>query len=137
VRASQLLRGDPTSAPGTNDDARAEDDAAPTTRHASFLACAQCGQRVTVPSARVEVGGAHLHTFTNPHGLRFHIGCFASVAGCVVEGEPTTYWTWFPGYAWQVENCGSCREHLGWRFESAADVFHGLVLDRLIEVDES
>lgn len=82
------------------------------------------------------IGGAHAHTFTNPHGLRFHIGCFSSATGCVVSSDPTTDWTWFPGYAWQVENCSSCGEFLGWRFRAPADEFHGFILDRLIEVDD-
>ena len=82
------------------------------------------------------VAGAHAHTFTNPHGLRFHIGCFATATGCIAAGEPTTYFSWFPGYAWQVENCGSCGEHLGWRFRSPEDEFHGFILDRLVEMEE-
>jgi len=82
------------------------------------------------------MAGEHAHTFTNPHGLRFRIGCFADVTGCLVEGEPTTYWTWFPGYAWQMENCGSCRTHLGWRFRAPQHLFHGLILDRLAEIEE-
>jgi hypothetical protein len=85
----------------------------------------------------VDVAGTHAHTFTNPHGIRFHIGCFADAPGCVASGEPTTYWSWFPGYAWQVENCRSCREHLGWLFEAPdRPAFHGLILDRLREASE-
>jgi hypothetical protein len=82
------------------------------------------------------MGGAQAHTFTNPYGMRFHIGCFGHVVGCALEGEPTSYWTWFPGYTWQVENCGSCRQHLGWLFRSPTHVFHALILDRLVEMKE-
>ena len=103
---------------------------------ASFLACTACGHRIASAADGIEVGGGHAHTFTNPDGLRFRIGCFARAPGCSCLGEPSTYWAWFPGYAWQVENCGSCREHLGWLFRSPAHAFHGLILDRLIEVQD-
>jgi hypothetical protein len=102
----------------------------------SFLACASCWQRITTASAAVSVAGAHVHTLTNPYGVRFRVGCFASVVGCSLIGEPSTYWTWFPGYAWQIENCGDCRVHLGWAYRSASHSFHGLILERLREAQE-
>ncbi|HSB61576.1 MAG TPA: cereblon family protein, partial [Vicinamibacteria bacterium] len=98
------------------------------------LACAFCLREVTTAAARISVGGAHEHSFVNPHGLRFRIGCFADAAGRTA-GEPSTYWTWFPGHSWQVELCATCGEHLGWLFRSADTLFHGLILDRLVEVD--
>lgn len=102
----------------------------------TLLACAHCLREVTTSAARIAVGGGHEHTFTNPAGFRYHIGCFATVVGCVRVGEPSTYWTWFPGSSWQIEQCGTCREHLGWLFRSADSVFHGLIVDRLVEIEE-
>jgi hypothetical protein len=98
-----------------------------------FLACAQCLSQITTPSAAISVAGSHEHTFSNPEGLRFRIGCFASVVGCVASGSRSTYWTWFPGNSWQVVVCGRCRIQLGWRF-SGERRFHGLILDRLVEL---
>jgi hypothetical protein len=100
---------------------------------AARLACHRCLSTVTDGSARIAVGGAHAHHFVNPHGIEFHVGCFADAGGCVVVGEASTYWSWFPGFAWQIELCAGCGEHLGWLFRSADAVFHGLVLDRLVE----
>jgi hypothetical protein len=102
-----------------------------------LLVCAHCARFITTTAARIQVAGAHEHTFTNPAGLSFHIGCFWPVAGCAVAGEPSTFWTWFPGYSWQVEGCASCAHHLGWFFASGGDGFHGLILDRLVEVESS
>ncbi len=100
------------------------------------LACARCRRPITTAAARIAVAGAHAHTFVNPHGLEFRIGCFALATGCLQVGEPTTFWSWFPGYAWQIEHCVGCREHLGWEFRSADHRFHGLILDRLVPLEE-
>jgi hypothetical protein len=105
------------------------------TRHAPELACVSCLGRVTTRSAKIQVGGAHEHTFTNPHGFLFHIGCFAEAPGCLAAGGPMTDFSWFVGYSWEIEHCRGCGEHLGWLFRSSADLFHGLILDRLVEID--
>ena len=98
------------------------------------LACHRCLSVVTDGSQRIAVGGAHAHLFVNPHGIEFDVGCFADASGCATVGEASTYWRWFPGFAWQVEVCALCGEHLGWLFVSPDALFHGLVLDRLVEV---
>ncbi len=103
---------------------------------ASVLACAGCLQAITTASARTAVAGAHEHTFVNPSGFQFRIGCFARAAGCTTAGEPSTYWSWFAGYSWQVEHCSACAEHLGWLFRGEGHFFHGLVLDRLVEIED-
>ncbi len=95
------------------------------------LFCAACNHPITTQDARTIVQGGHEHTFTNPHGLAFHIGCFRSAPGCVAIGVPTTAHTWFRGYAWMIGLCGNCERHIGWLFRSPADDFHGLILSRL------
>ena len=109
---------------------------APEEDRGRVLACARCARHVTTTADRIEVSGQHRHSFANPHGFRYHIGCFAQAAGCRTAGPPSTYWTWFPPYSWQVEHCGQCGEHLGWLFRAGDDRFHGLILDRLVEIDE-
>jgi hypothetical protein len=99
------------------------------------LACASCLRPVTTGAARTAVAGAHEHTFANPAGFQFHIGCFARAIGCLAVGEPSTHWTWFSGYSWQVEQCATCGDHLGWLFRAEAHAFHGFVLDRLVEAE--
>lgn len=97
------------------------------------LLCAACRHVITRPSERAEVQGGHRHTFANPHGLFFEIGCFRNAPGCANVGPLTTEFTWFRGYAWKVAVCGRCATHLGWKFASGSGgIFHGLVLDRLI-----
>lgn len=97
------------------------------------LYCIHCGKPITEEDQRIAIRSSHRHRFTNPHGLIFVIGCFASAPGCAQVGVATEEWTWFSGYAWQVALCRSCGVHLGWRYRSGSgDGFYGLILDRLV-----
>ena len=96
------------------------------------LLCAACKHVVTDENQRIAVRGRHEHTFINPHGVTYHIGCFREAAGCATVGEATTEFTWFPAYIWRVALCANCQTHLGWRFQSLQDDFHGLVVNRLV-----
>lgn len=97
------------------------------------LLCRQCGRFVTSEHERIAVQGAHQHTFANPHGIVFSIGCFRSAAGCGRNGPLTTEWSWFKGFRWQLAYCRSCLKHLGWLFVSlTGERFHGLILDQLV-----
>lgn len=95
------------------------------------LFCAACRHLVTHQDERIPVQGGHEHRFTNPHGITYHIGCFREAAGCSVIGAATMEYSWFPGYAWRIALCANCHAHLGWRFQSEDDYFHGLIVARL------
>jgi hypothetical protein len=127
----EALRDRPEAKPADVDEPRPSDD-----EGGGVLACAACRRPITSDAARIEVGGAHTHSFVNPEGVEFRIGCFGLATGCLQIGEPTTFWSWFPGYAWVVEICASCQAHLGWEFRSSSHRFHGLILDRLIRLEE-
>ena len=101
-----------------------------------LLVCGECLQAVTTGGARIEMSGGHVHTFANPHGVVFHIGCFAVAPGCQEASEPSPEFSWFPGYTWEVALCRGCGAHLGWLFRSGDSRFHALILDRLAEADE-
>jgi hypothetical protein len=101
------------------------------------LGCAFCRRPITTAAAAIEVGGAHAHSFTNPDGISFRVGCFSDAAGLLKHGPSTLDWTWFEGYSWQVEICAGCREQLGWLYRSRDQLFHGLILDNLVEVQAS
>jgi len=97
------------------------------------LICARCRHPITSAGQRIEVNGGHQHHFVNPHGYDFRVGCFAAAPGAVAGGPTTAEWTWFSGFTWQLAHCAACTTHLGWLFRSKSQVFHGLVLDRLVE----
>ena len=96
------------------------------------LLCRNCMAVITAESGRISVDGAHCHTFANPHGIVFEIGCFQSAPGCAAAGPPSGEFSWFPPHFWQVAVCGSCLTHMGWRFSSTqGGDFFGLILDHL------
>lgn len=97
------------------------------------ILCRQCLRPVTHVRERIHRQGAHIHTFANPHGLVFEIGCFKNAEGCGYAGTPTDEFTWFSGFRWRMAFCRSCLVHLGWLFISENDHFHGLILDRLAQ----
>lgn len=98
------------------------------------IRCKNCGEPITTPADRISVQGAHAHTFANPHGIVFHIGCFRSVRGCSYAGSPSVEFSWFSGFAWRIALCRGCLIHLGWLFSSGGEErFHGLILDRLAD----
>ena len=97
------------------------------------LICRECRQVIARPTDRINVEGAFRHTFANPHGIVYEIGCFQSVLGCGMVGPPSHEFAWFKGYAWHILLCMGCRIHMGWAFSNAADNrFYGLILNRLI-----
>jgi hypothetical protein len=101
------------------------------------LLCRACGAAITNRNASIQVEGKHEHTFFNPAGVLFEIGCFSLAPGCVVAGVPTSEFAWFRNYLWQYASCSGCGVHLGWYFASApGSAFYGLIVNRLVENDE-
>jgi hypothetical protein len=97
------------------------------------IICRECGNPVTAPDCVISVNNHHKHTFINPAGITYQIGCFSSAAGCVVYGEPVLEHTWFAGFAWNYSICANCRVHLGWHFQNDGERFFGLILDLLAD----
>ena len=111
---------DRRSSPRTGSDRVAPDERA--------LVCSVCSHRITDEDHRIEMNGAHEHTFVNPHGIVHHIACFNAAPGCVHVGTTETAFSWFPGWTWQVAVCARCRAHLGWIYRNSGQQFHGLIV---------
>jgi hypothetical protein len=98
-----------------------------------YVYCARCAHVVTRRGERVEMNGGHAHYFTNPVGIRFHVGCFARALGCAISGDREAADSWFPGFRWRLASCEDCSMHLGWYFDREDAYFYGLILDNLRE----
>jgi len=95
------------------------------------LCCVNCRYQITSLQAALEINDQHYHVYSNPYGETFEIRLF-STAACVRQGDATTDFTWFSGYAWQNAMCGNCRLQLGWVYSQAgAADFYGLIAARL------
>jgi hypothetical protein len=123
-RTTRMTHQDTITLPGTTVE--------PATAAKRVLICARCSHEITTEEARVVRGGAHRHSRINPKGWVHEFGCFALAPGCRAEGEATTFFTWFPGYAWRLALCASCTTHLGWRFDGELGSFFGLLIDRVV-----
>jgi hypothetical protein len=96
------------------------------------LLCRHCRLLITTSRERLDKAGKHLHTFFNPAGVVYEIGCFRRAPGCLPFGLSSTEFAWFKGYSWQVVYCRGCQQHLGWMF-SGEDRFFGLIVNKLAE----
>jgi len=95
------------------------------------ILCRNCGHAITSGAQQIEIAGSHRHTFFNPVGIVYELGCFARAPGCSLAGEASDEFSWFPGYVWQIALCARCTTHLGWQFQGSGRSFYGLILSRL------
>jgi len=100
-------------------------------REDEALLCLSCLNQITRRDHAVRVNGSHTHTFFNPQGIVFELGCFRKASGCLVMGEPTSEFTWFADSVWRFTLCRKCGIHLGWHYELRESEFYGLILARL------
>src|SRR5690606_37015718 len=66
-------------------------DSAPSALGEDWLACAACGAFVALARDRASVNGAHSHSFINPAGLIFRVGCFSEAPGARSVGEESAH----------------------------------------------
>lgn len=128
------LRSNEEREAGKQTTAKTHDEREPS-KESRYIICRQCEQRLTRPNERIAVNGSHTHTFANPSGLVFEIGCFNMARGCLFIGPPSMEFQWFTGYSWQIAICSACQTHLGWLFLGQhSHQFFGFILDRLKEI---
>jgi hypothetical protein len=130
--APQFLRS--RNAPGklpTMEEKRGEET---DEREQEAILCRNCLLVVTDTSERLTVEGHHHHTFANPQGIVFDIGCFRRGVGCRYSGDLTSEMSWFRGFCWRFAFCGKCLSQLGWQFlpNTEGEGFWGLILNRLV-----
>lgn len=119
--------------PGGYVDKREDDQDEEISGPLEAIYCKTCGQAVTSKDHKIVVQSSHTHTFFNPAGIVFELGCFSIVPGCYSAGEATSDFSWFAGYTWRFALCGGCNSHLGWFFDSDGYSFFGLILAGLRE----
>ena len=125
-----LLKSTPS---GPDSNLEAEDKTSLDNPENKKVLCRTCGAKITDNSFAAIVNNSHEHSFFNPHGYVFQIRCYSAATGCTSGGKPSSEFTWFAGYTWQLAICRACSAHLGWRFQSDSVSFYGLIRDKLTE----
>lgn len=89
------------------------------------LCCARCRRPLAAKPAVFSVPGAEgtVGAYVNAHGFVHQTLTLRELLRperVLLEGEPESQDSWFPGYAWQIAYCARCGLHLGWRFTPVA-----------------
>lgn len=112
---------------------KSEDEGALGEDDRRIVVCRTCRSLVTSSSFAIVVDGQHQHTFFNPAGMAFEIGCWSNAEGCDAFGQPTSEFTWFAGFDWSYAVCRGCGGLLGWFYSGSGSGFWGLITNRLEE----
>eukprot|EP00092_Neocalanus_flemingeri_P092343 GFUD01117211.1.p1 GENE.GFUD01117211.1~~GFUD01117211.1.p1 ORF type:complete len:545 (-),score=176.61 GFUD01117211.1:89-1723(-) len=54
--------------------------------------------------------------FVNPGGHVHETMTLYKAKNLRLVGQPSTEYSWFPGYAWTITECLGCWNHIGWKF---------------------
>ena len=97
------------------------------TRH---LCCAACGHPVTKVSEKIEIRGMHEWAFPLYNEI-VQLGCYRNADGCIGVRQVSSGYSWFRGFAWQIQVCGNCYTQLGWKYIAPEESFYGLMFHTL------
>lgn len=83
-----------------------------------MLCCRDCDAQLADPrEAFLMSAEGPQGTYVNPGGFVHETLTLHKAQGlrCLNE-EPSTEYSWFPGYAWTIAGCRYCHKHIGWKF---------------------
>ncbi|XP_014234795.1 protein cereblon [Trichogramma pretiosum] len=88
-----------------------------------YLACSNCGIQIGKQSDVFPMSKeGPQNTFCNSGGFVHDTITLYDVSNIILSGEqPSTEYSWFPGYAWTIAYCERCNDHKGWCFEAHND----------------
>jgi hypothetical protein len=96
------------------------------------LLCAACNHPITKVGEKTEIFGRHAHAFPYFNQV-VQLGCYLDALGALSVERISYGYSWFRGYAWQIQVCEKCYTQLGWKYISPGDSFYGLVFKTLRE----
>lgn len=86
-----------------------------------FFDCKRCKTQIASYSDIFAMAKGNVNAnYCNPAGyihetLTVHK---TSEDALVIVDRPSTEFSWFPGYAWQIAVCSTCQSHIGWKFSA-------------------
>ncbi|KAL9313473.1 hypothetical protein ACSQ67_018925 [Phaseolus vulgaris] len=79
-----------------------------------------------------------LSAYVNSSGYVHEIMTFYKANGLSLIGPAVSEYSWFPGYAWTIANCATCKTQMGWLFTARSqklkpNIFWGIRCCQLAE----
>lgn len=81
--------------------------------------CKRCNNKISMYNDIFSMSKGNLAgNYCNPAGYIHETICFYKVieSSTRMIDRPSTDFSWFPGYAWQIALCSKCSTHVGWKF---------------------
>lgn len=105
-----------------------------TLKEESLFYCRYCNSSLAYCSDLFAMSKHGVQTqYCNPEGYIHETNTVYRVMSHAIgySGEPSTKFSWFPGYQWHIILCKFCAQHVGWEFKAvepnlAPKVFFGL-----------
>ncbi|XP_037092411.1 protein cereblon-like [Pollicipes pollicipes] len=86
------------------------------------MACADCEQPLASSDDVFAMSAEGPQSiFVNPHGDLHETLTLHRASGLRCITRPSTEYSWFPGYAWEIAHCTQCSSHMGWRFTACRE----------------
>jgi len=95
------------------------------------LVCRRCGGQVADQSDIFSMSKEGPQgAYVNPHGAVHETLTVYKSKNLRLLGQPSTEYSWFPGYSWTITECSGCGDHTGWKFIATSkklnpDKFYG------------
>jgi len=84
------------------------------------MTCAECEERVASADDVFAMSAEGPQSiYVNPNGHLHETLTLHRATGLRCITRPSTEFSWFPGYAWEIAQCAHCSSHMGWRFTAA------------------
>lgn len=100
-------------------------------RGCHVLGCCRCGEELADLADIFSMSSEGPQgAFVNPGGHLHETLTLYRARNLKLLGTPSTEYSWFPGYAWTILECGGCFNHIGWKFSATKrslrpDKFYG------------
>ncbi|KAH8271355.1 hypothetical protein KR018_007522, partial [Drosophila ironensis] len=92
-----------------------------TLKEESFFYCRYCNSCLALCSDLFAMSKHGVQTqYCNPEGHIHETNTVYRVMSHAIgySGEPSTKFSWFPGYQWHIILCKFCAQHVGWEFKA-------------------
>jgi len=85
-----------------------------------ILCCRNCGEEIGKQEDIFSMSSEGPQgAYVNPGGYVHETLTLFKAKNLSLVGEPSTEYSWFPGYAWTICQCRYCDCHMGWKFTAS------------------